>query len=142
MSTLFVLSDGRIWGCTNGEHDLLVELVAETILKEEKDAALSDWLLAQRCQVQGPGVGYVDLRELTLKVQEQIVAAIPKAVVLARVRGPAPGVDPSRFASFIEHLELLNQMVESMKRGEPPEALTASWWKLHPPTGERKGPGW
>jgi hypothetical protein len=133
MSTLFILADGRIWGTSNGSYDYLLELIAEVLSPDGRDRDLADWLLAQRCEVQGPGVGHVDLRELAPRARERITAAIPNAVAIARRRKHTP--------ILMESLELMLRMVESFERGEPPERLTSPHWRLHPP-GERRGPGW
>ena len=134
MSTLFVLADGRIWGSSNSTYDYLLERIVEVLSGDECERDLADWLLAQRCEVQGPGVGYVDLRELAPSVRERITAAIPSAVAMARQREHTP--------ILMERLELLLRMVESFERGEPPETLTSPHWQLHPPSERQRGPRW
>jgi hypothetical protein len=134
MSTLFVLADGRIWGTSNGAYDYLLELIAEVLSRDGRERDLAEWLLAQRCEVQGPGVGYVDLRELAPTARERITTSIPSAVATAREREPAP--------ILMESLELMLRMVESFNRGEPPEKLTSPRWLPHPPRERQRGPGW
>jgi hypothetical protein len=33
-------------------------------------------------------------------------------------------------------------MFASMESGAPPSALTSSFWRMSPPSGARRGPGW
>lgn len=66
MSTYITLEDGRVLATSNGVFDAIIERAA-TELERRGDSldGLVEWLLEQRCEVQGPGVGYLDLRELS-----------------------------------------------------------------------------
>ena len=65
MTTHITLQDGRILGTSNWAFDALLECAAKE-LERRKDTVggLPEWLLDQRCIVRGPGIGYLDLREL------------------------------------------------------------------------------
>jgi hypothetical protein len=58
------LEDGRVFGASNGIFDAIVELVASELARRADSLpGLADWLLEQRCGVQGPGIGYLVVRE-------------------------------------------------------------------------------
>jgi len=135
VTTSVTLEDGRILGATNGAFDTLMALVAAEL--ERRPGALpglSEWLLNQRCVVQGPGVGYLDMRDLSPTAVHEFKAAFASGLDKTP---PSEIPDPLR-ATF----ELLLRMWESIQRGEPPEALTSDHWKMAPWNGERRGPGW
>jgi hypothetical protein len=73
MTTHITLEDGRIFGTSNGVFDALLECAAKE-LESRPDTVngLREWLLDQRCEVQGPGVGYLDLRELAPRASAQL----------------------------------------------------------------------
>ena len=72
MVTHITLEDGLILGTSNGVFDALLERAAKE-LESRTDAVdgLQEWLLHQRCEVRGRGVGCLDLRELSPRVSSQ-----------------------------------------------------------------------
>jgi hypothetical protein len=135
MSTYLTLEDGRILGTSNGTFDAIVEL-ATSELKRRPDSlpGLAEWLLEQRCEVQGPGVGYLDLRELSPRAAREFKAAFETAYDIADLTD----IPDALRAQFT----LLREMWDSIARGEPPEALTSPHWSRTVASGKCRGPGW
>ena len=95
---------------------------------------LGEWLLDQRCEVRGPGIGYLDLRELSPQASSQFMAACISAYDAMRLE--------SSPVFWLDQLSRLVAMWASMEKGEPPEALTSPHWLIGPWSGDRRGPGW
>jgi hypothetical protein len=135
MTTYIILEDGRILGTSNGGFDALVECAAKE-LESRTDAVdgLREWLLDQRCTVQGPGVGYLDLRELSPRASSQFKSACISAYDAMKLE--------STRVFWLDQLSLLVKMWISIEKGEPPEALTSPHWLIAPWSGNRRGPGW
>src|SRR6266446_10320091 len=95
MATNITLEDGRILGTSNGVFDALLERAAKE-LESRTDAVdgLREWLLDQRCEVRGPGVGYLDLRELSPRASSQFKSACISAYDAMRLESsPALWLD-------------------------------------------------
>jgi hypothetical protein len=135
MVTHITLEDGRILGTSNGVFDCLLERAAKE-LGHQTDAVdgLQEWLLDQRCEVRGPGVGYLDLRELSPQASSQFKSACISAYNAMRLES-SPVI-------WLDQLSLLMNMWISIEKGEPPEALTSPHWLIAPWSGDRRGPGW
>ena len=135
MTTRITLQDGRILGTSNWAFDALLECAAKE-LERRKDTVdgLPEWLLDQRCIERGPGVGYLDLRELSPRASSQFKSACISAYDAMRLE--------SSPALWLDQLSLLIGMWISIKKGEPPEALTSPHWLIAPWSGDRRGPGW
>ncbi len=123
MSTTITIEDGSILGLSNGGFDWIMELAAAALGPEH--AAMSAWLLDQRCDVRGPGVGYLDLQELS----PSVCAAFRAACKLA-----AEDADP-RIAPFLEQLLAMWRAADA---GEPAEKHTSPNHGMRP-TGETEG---
>ena len=135
MSTHIALEDGRVLGVTNGTLDVFLELVADHLKRQPQSlTGLAEWLLDQRCEVQGPGIGYLDLRELCPGARVQIRDAFLTAHA-AFLAVASTELLRSQFAT-------LAAMWHSIARGEPPEALTSTFWLMSPQAREQRGPGW
>lgn len=135
MVTHITLEDGRVLGTSNGRFDALLERVAKE-LESRIDAVdgLGEWLLDQRCEVRGPGVGYLDLRELAPRASSQFKSACISAYdVLKLQRSPV---------FWLDELSLLIDMWILIEKGEPPDTLTSPHWLIAPWSGDRRGPGW
>jgi hypothetical protein len=135
MTTCITLEDGRILGTSNFVFDDILERAAKE-LESRTDAVdgLREWLLDQRCNVRGPGVGYLNLRELSPRASSQFKSACISAYDAMRLESsPVPWLDQFAF--------LINMWI-SMEKGEPPEALTSPHWLMSPCSGDRLGPGW
>jgi len=138
MGGFLILDDGRAWAPASWAFDAGLEQIAEVLT----DEVLRAWLLEQRCSEQGPGMGRIDVRELTPHNRELLLAAIPVAIERARAKDGSDWNDPSWYPQWLDRFELLGRMVESVARGEPPETLNPQMRSVIPPTGERSGPGW
>jgi hypothetical protein len=136
MTTRIALEDGRILGTSNWAVDALLECAPKQ-LENRSDTVdgLPEWLLDQRCVVQGPGIGYLDLRKLSPRASSQFtVSLLASAYDAMRLDSdPVP---------WLDLFSLLINMRVAMERGEPAEALTEPHWLIHPWNGKRRGPGW
>ena len=134
MSGFIVLNDGRAWTSSNDGFDTVIEHIADYVAQVNQAHALRSWLLDQRSSVLGPGLGAIDVRELTPHNQEVILDAI-EAVC-----------GQQELAADLTHREdmvrLLAAMVRSYRNGEPPSALNPLMKGILPPTEDRSGPGW
>ena len=136
MTTHITLEDGRILGTTNGVFDAIMERAAAEIADStESGHELHKWLLGQRCEILGPGVGYLDLRELSPRARSMFRSACVSALYAEKA---APLTKPW----LVEALVRLKEMWSSINRGDPPESLTDPNWGIAPPTDVRSGPGW
>lgn len=142
MSGFLVLADGRAWSLANWAFDAALQEIADALPDDPCAAPLATWLRDQRSDVVGRGMSYIDLRELTDNNRRRIIDAIPRAVDQARTRGGAHWHDPSFFPAWLSQLEVLVRLVQSVERGEPPEAFNPHMRELIPPNGNRSGPGW
>jgi hypothetical protein len=135
MVTHITLEDGRVLGTSNGRFDALLERVVKE-LESRTDAVdgLREWLLDQRCEVRGPGVGYLDLRELSPRASSQFKSACISAYDAMRLE--------SCPVLWLDQLSLSIDMWISIEKGEPPEALTSPHWLIAPFSGDHRGPGW
>jgi hypothetical protein len=135
MTTHITLEDGRALGTSNRVFDAILESAAKELERgNDRVDGLREWLLNERCEVQGPGVGYIDLRELSPRVTSQFKAACISAYDALKVQNPP--------VPWLDQLSLLIRMWTSMEKGEPPQALTSPHLRITPSRGERRGPGW
>jgi len=134
VSTHITLEDGRVLGTSNGTFYSIIEFIAAELQRgPDRLSGLAEWLLEQRCEVLGPGVGYIDLRELSPRAACEFRNAF-----IAAYAAVFDAVSDALRAQFT----LLRDMWDSIARGEPPQALTSSVWLLAAPSGRRRGPGW
>ena len=135
MSTHIVLEDGRVLPVKDGGFDMILEHAAEQLQKRGDSSGFGEWLLEQRCEVQGVGVGYLDVRELVPVAAAQFRQACTSAHTHLLN-------SPSELGWF-SSLELLMRMWQSIDAGEPPEALTSPYHSVVKSAPERRrGPGW
>jgi len=134
MTTFIALEDGRILGATNGSFDGVLEAVADNLAQHDH-RELAEWLLVQRCEVLGPGVGSLDLREMSPIASEQFRDACHRVYDDLQDGQTSPEWMQDHFRQLID-------MWASMARGEPPESLTSDVWQIHPASDRRVGPGW
>jgi hypothetical protein len=80
MSTFITLQDGRLLLERNWVYDAILRAVARELRNDDEGRALAEWLLAQQCFEQGPGIGYLDLRELTPSNQPLIIESLRLAL--------------------------------------------------------------
>jgi len=134
MSGFIILNDGRAWTASDRAFDAIMEALAETILDSGTGNALASWLLDQRSLLKGPGMGSVDLRELTPANQERLLATIEFVCNVPKLT--------ENLSAWSDKVHLLVRMVEAFKQGEPPMLLNPDMKDLVPPTRRRAGPGW
>jgi hypothetical protein len=133
MTTYIALEDGRVLGTSNGVFDAILEAAVEHMVGSgDRLDGLREWLLKQRCEVQGPGVGYLDLRELPPRAASELKTACIAAHGAMKNRESPAG--------WLPDLTLLLEMWSSLERGEPPEALTSPNWEILPFSGMGKIP--
>jgi hypothetical protein len=142
MGGFITLEDGRSYAAANWTYDQTIEVISDALAENEDSRPLADWLLDQRCIVQGPGLGSVDVRELAPKFQQMFLHAIPDAYERARNRGPAGWHQPEAWAGWINRFLDLVKMLESINRGEPASQFNPHMKDVIPPSGAKKGPGW
>lgn len=137
MSTYIVLEDGRVLGLSNGAFDGILEAVAGELDRSiNSQSELASWLLDQRCEVQGLGIGSLDLRELSPVACKHFRVACDRVFRDQQLNEQA---SPKWLQDLFRQLF---DMWASIARGEPPESLTCSWIKIFPANDTRVGPGW
>lgn len=134
MSGFIILNDGRAWTASNGAFDAVIEALAEELQRYNSGNDLAIWLLEQRSGVKGPGLGSIDIRELTQPNQQLLLNAIEQIADAAEL--------PKPLDSWSAKVRLLARMVASYRRGEPPMALNPDMKDIVPSTGKHSGPGW
>ncbi len=141
MSAFIALPDGRSWWAANWAYDAVVERIADQLNGAEEELRLADWLRQQTCWVHGPGLGSVDVRELTPRNQQLFRAAAQRAFRQATLDGSVGWHDPSFFPGWLTGFRRLLRMWKAIDRGEPMGRLGDSSQPMEP-SGLRVGPGW
>ena len=141
MSTLITLPDGRSWWAANWAYDAVIRRIADQLERLPYEGELASWLRRQTCEEMGPGIGYVDVRELTPRNQLLFRQAAQQAFRHAILEGAVGWHDPSFFAGWLQGFRRLLRMWKAVDRGEPPGMLGDSPERLEP-SGLRSGPGW
>jgi hypothetical protein len=134
MTTTITLEDGRVFGASNSVFDSIIESAAKQLERRADPLeGLSEWLLDQRCEIQGPGVGSLDMRELSARARSEFREACFLAYKTLS--------DNPDQTALLSGFAILIEMWKSIDRGEPPEKLTSQNWRVSPPSGYRRGPG-
>jgi hypothetical protein len=141
MGAFIILEDGRGWIGANWAYDAIIQSIADELAQTNEGRALASWLLEQRCEVLGPGLGRVDVRELSTDSRCRFRDACRRSLDRIRARGPVGWSDPSFFPAWLVRFQHLIDMWASIDRGEPAGALNDLKGTIDP-TGERHGPGW
>jgi hypothetical protein len=142
VSGFIILSDGRAYAASNWAYDGTVEAIVETLPDTQEGRLLADWLLNQRCSVQGPGMGTVDVRELTPRNKELFLRAVEDAYCIQKGKGPVEWYSPEAWPSWIGWFSDLVKMTECIKNGDLPNQFNPHMTDVIPPTGRKNGPGW
>jgi hypothetical protein len=142
MGGFIILNDGGAWTAANWAYDVAIRYIAEALPSTQEAIALSKWLLQQTSEIQGMGLEYVDLRELTAENQALFIQAVRKAIMNIKDRGAEGWSDASVFSAWKEYFEVLLKLIESIERGEPSSMFNPHMEEIIPPTGKRSGPGW
>lgn len=140
MSGFIVLEDGRAYVGAKWAYDAVIRRIADALMETDEGRALSNWLRDE--QVLVGGIGSVDLRELTPQNRRLFEAAARQAFASAARKGPEGWHRPDFYPGWIERFGHLIEMMNSVRRGEPPTAYNPHMIDVIPPTGERIGPGW
>ena len=119
-----------------------IRRIAAALPGDRDGTELREWLLLQTCAVCGPGLGSVDVRELSPGDRELFEEAALRAVVAAKSEDAADWHRPSAFTGWLEHFEILSRLIESVRAGDDPESYHPHTTGLIAPSGERVGPGW
>lgn len=142
MAGFIVLNDGRAWASANWAYDAAIRTIARALPNTQDGQTLAAWLLEQTSEVQGMGLGAVDLRELTPQNQTLFIQAVRQAVMALQTQDGNDWHDPTAFVSWREYFEILPQLIESIERGEPASMFNPHMKEIIPPTGDKCGPGW
>jgi hypothetical protein len=137
-----ILSDGRAYAASNWSYDSTIDAIAEALPNTQEGRLLADWILNQRCTVQGMGLGSVDLRELTPRNQEVFLRAVEDAYRIQTGRGPVGWASPNAWPSWIGRFADLVKMIECIGKGEPPGQFNPHMMDVIPPREKKAGPGW
>lgn len=141
MGGFIVLEDGRAHSPASWAYDAIIEAVACELDKTQDGRPLAEWLRQQTCEICGPGLGSVDIRELTPDNHRYFRNAAERAFAHSESTGPQGWHDPALFPGWLEGFRKLIEMWRSIDRGEPPEVLNGLAAPLKP-THKKSGPGW
>jgi hypothetical protein len=141
MSTCIVLPDGRMRWASNWAYDSVIWGIADQLDRHPEGGGLAAWLRDQACFEQGPGIGTVDIRELTPRNQQLFRWGARLAFRRAILDGPAGWHDLTRFPAWLAGFQRLLRMWKAVDRREPP-GLLGELQAVRDPTGVRSGPGW
>lgn len=142
MAGFIVFNDGRAWAAANWAYDAAIRYIAQALPTTSNGQELANWLIQQTTQVQGQGLGAIDLRELTQNNQLLLLEAIRKAAKNLKTHDGKEWSDPSAFTSWKMYFEILSKLMDSIERGESPFAYNPHMNDIIPPTGNKSGPGW
>ena len=142
MSGFIVLMDGRAWAGANWAYDAAIRVIAHALSDSKDGAILAAWLLEQTSEAQGPGLGGVDLRELTVSNQALFIHAARQAFIDLQSQDGRNWHDPAAFSSWRERFAILPRLIESIERGEPASTFNPHMSDVIRPTGNKSGPGW
>lgn len=154
MSGFIILQDGRALGKSNSTFDAIVGYIAEAITSLPDGQELAQWLMEQRSIICGPGMGRVDVRELTPKNKLLFIQGCRQGFRVAckraenhaeferKVLAKGKLKNSTTTEWVIEPFALLMLMIEAVEKGEPPMALNPHMREVVKPTGKRSGPGW
>ncbi len=121
MGGFIIFPDGRAWAPSNALYDDAIEEIAAALPPSAEGHALSAWLLDRRSAVQGPGLGRVDLRELTATNRRLLLDTITvfPAVPLAELRAQSPAITLTEPIDWflVDRFQLLGHMVAAVRRG-------------------------
>ena len=107
MGGFIVLQDGRAYTAASWAYDAVISYTADALPRTAAGQALAAWLREQTCLVRGPGLGRVDLRELTVENQRAFARVAQRAFTRAILEGPVdwaqPGFYPGWMKRFRDH---------------------------------------
>lgn len=141
MSAYIALDDGRSWWAANWAYDAVIEGIASELDRNEPERKLADWVRHQTCRNCGPGLGSIDVRELSPASRSAFRGAAQRAFRSAIFEGPAGWNDPSFYPGWLSRFRRLLRMWKAIDRGESPDQLSDSLECMEP-TGRKLGPGW
>jgi hypothetical protein len=140
MSCLIVLDDGRACAPAPSAFDALIGAIADHLAHSQPERDLAEWLRQQIAEKSFLGHCRIDVRELTPENRRLFRAAVERLAYHFGCLHPADGtavVTPS----WVRRLRRLVKMMQSIDRGEAPEAISDVPSPVAP-TGRLCGPGW
>ncbi len=140
MSCLIILDDGRACAPSAWTFTAMMSAIADQFEPTEEAQQLADWLQRQASEMQRAGRGRLDLRELTPENRGMFRDAVMRLAVRYNYHGAADGAGVA-FPGWVRRLRRLVKMMQSIERGESPDAISDVSAPVAP-TGLRRGPGW
>ena len=120
----------------------MVEEIADSLPVNGDAADFKEWLLDQRNCICGPGLGSVDVRELTPANQSLFWNAVSDAVRRCEAEGGDGWHEPQFFSSWMDMFSNLLALRASYLRGDDPDMFNPYTRSVIPPTNNKSGPGW
>ena len=114
MTASITIEDGQDWWAANWAYDAVVEQIAKQLFADPSQREFAAWLRERTCEINGPGVGYVDVRELAPADRLAFREAAKRAYKEALNTGPAGWFDPLAFPGWLASFERLLQMWEAI----------------------------
>src|SRR5690606_14909818 len=122
-------------------YDAVIRSISEELTQTDDQRARANWFDEQTCEVHGPWLGFVDLRELTPRNQQLLRQAAQLAFRKELRAGPDGWFDPAFFPGWIGNFRRFLRMWKAIDRGEPMGLLDDATQPMDP-THRRLGPGW
>src|SRR5688572_7160386 len=101
MSAYIALPDGRSWWAANWAYDAVIRRVADELDRMPAGGELAAWLRGQTCDELGPGLGFVDVRELSPPDRALFREAARRAFRRAILEGAANWHDPTFYPGWL-----------------------------------------
>lgn len=137
MSTYIDLDDGRSWWAANWAYDAVIESIAAELHSSTLEREFAAWLRTKTCLECGPGLGSLDVRELSPACRLAFCKATRRALENAATQGGSEWQQPEFFPGWITKFRELVSMMDAIDRREPAPVDA----HLVEPTGRRVGPG-
>ena len=119
MSTFIDLQDGCSWWAANWAYDAVIEMIADELTGSELETELAVFLRTQTCTECGPGLGSIDLRELTEQCRIAFCESARRALQTATTRGGSSWQQPEFFPKWLAKFEELVEMMDTAERDKP-----------------------
>lgn len=112
MSACIHLPDGKYWWAANWAYDAAVHAIADVLASSPGGADLATLLRSRTCDVQGPGLGNIDLTLLSPDDLARFRSAARSALGKMRGEGSMEWHNPAAFPGWLQHFESLVAMLE------------------------------
>lgn len=138
MAGFIVLDDGRAYAAAGWATDAVIRAVSGELC----DGEFKEWLLQQQRDRVGLGMTNVDMGTIAPHHRRELKQAIRAARARMGPEPPASWGDAKLWPGWLVRFDELVQMLDSIDRGEPPEAYNPHMRATIPQPNERQGPGW